>query len=134
MNCTINECPNATLHGTKVTEMNLVRKELWEVLGSYENIKLSSDIIKKIIDTNFNKSSDYICYINLPNRNINITNSKILPNSEVECMIWVSMVNILNELHDRNIISDIMFNKCISYPSLLYSIIVNHNGTIGIQL
>lgn len=55
-----------------------------EVLGSYENIKLSSDIIKKIIDTNFNKSSDYICYINLSNRNINITNSKILPNSEVE--------------------------------------------------
>jgi hypothetical protein len=49
-------------------------------------------------------------------------------------MIWVSMVNILNELHGRNIISDIMFNKCISYPSLLYSIIVNHNGTIGIQL
>lgn len=44
------------------------------------------------------------------------------------------MVNILNELHDRNIISDIMFNKCIPYPSLLYSIIVNHNGTIGIQL
>lgn len=134
MNCTINEYPNATLHGTKVTEMNLIRKELWEVLGSYENIKLSSDIIKKIIDTNFNKSSDYICYINLSNRNINITNSKILPNSELEYMIWISMVNILNELHDRNIISDIMFNKCISYPSLLYSIIVNHNGTIGIQL
>lgn len=134
MNCTINECPNATLHGTQVTEMNLIRKELWEVLGSYENIKLSSDIIKKIIDTNFNKSSDYICYIDLSNRNINITSNKILPNSEVECMIWVSMVNILNELHDRNIISDIMFNKCISYPSLLYSIIVNHNGTIGIQL
>ena len=77
MNYETNECPNATLHGTKVTEMNLmnlIRKELWELLGSYENIKLSSDIIRKIIDVNFNKSSDYICYINLSNRNINITN------------------------------------------------------------
>lgn len=116
------ECPNATLHNSAVDRMMTARLELCE---------------KKDYITYFSGSiSDHFrnCNISFCTNEFIIKTNKDMANTEIECMMWASIVGCLKNMYNDGIIDINLYNKCINSPSLLYFITMNSSNVIKVKI